>query len=340
MRTDRAPRWHALAAGVRAITLGALAAACGGSPRITSAAPPSGSQRALRVLQWNVSGDAWTRHADDARAVLRHADPDVFILDEVEPTLGAAGVRAMLVGLRGAADTAWFVSLGAGGCYQRTAIASRDSVVALTEFALVPFPDTGRAATLAAVPDTVQSHPTRAEAATVATNGAMVRVAGRRLLVVGMDLTCCGTAGSWRDMRRQVEAVAIRERMRAVLARSTPAGVIVGGDLNLATGPAPLDTLLGTVTMPPLWPMRAADAVHHDGWTTWTWDGRGSAFNGGRLEVVAYSAGTLEQTRGRVWNTELMPPDTLRAHQLTPGTSASINRHRPVVVDFAFPARR
>ena len=327
-----------LAAIVGTMVVVALAS-CGGSRSIDRAAP-SGATRGFRALQWNVSGDAWTRHAAEARAVLRHADPDLFILDEVDPALGESGVRAMLGGLRGAADTTWFVSLGAGGSYQRTAIASRDSVVALAEFALVPFPDTGGAAARAAVPDSVRSHPTRAEAATVATNGAMVRVAGRRLFVVGLDLTSSGAAGSWRDVRRQVEAVAIRERMRAVLARLAPDGVIAAGDLNLATGPAPLDTLLGSVSAPPLGPMRAADAVHHDGWTTWTWDGRGTAFNGGRLDVMTYSAGTLEPTRGRVWNTELMPPDTLLAHQLAPGTSASINRHRPVVVDFVFRAPR
>jgi hypothetical protein len=31
-----------------------------------------------------------------------------------------------------------------------------------------------------------------------------------------------------------------------------------------------------------------------------------------------------------------MPADTLRAHDLTPDASRSINRHRPVVIDFAF----
>ena len=51
------------------------------------------------------------------------------------------------------------------------------------------------------------------------------------------------------------------------------------------------------------------------------WDGRGTAFNGGRLDVLAYSAGVLHAVNARVWNPELMPADTLRADDLTPDAS-------------------
>jgi hypothetical protein len=97
----------------------------------------------------------------------------------------------------------------------------------------------------------------------------------------------------------------------------------------------PLDTILAAIPDPHYLPFRDADAVHADGWSTWTWDGRGTPFNGGRLDVMTYS-GTLRQLSGTVWNTETMHPDTLRRHGLEPGTSQSINRHRPVVVDFTW----
>jgi len=290
----------------------------------------------FRVLQWNVSGEAWTTHADLARRILRHADPDILVLDEVSPSLGAVGVRRMLSGLRSPADTSWYVSFGEGGAYQRTVIASRDSVRAVPEFALVPFPDTGLASAAAAIPDSVVSHPTPAEGRTVGTNAALVRVVRQSVLVVGMDLTSSGAAGSWRDWRRRVEATAIRERLRSALLRWHPDAVVVAGDMNIVTGPAPLDTLIAGLAHSAIGPLRAADAVHFDRWTTWTWDGRGTGFNGGRLDIVAYSAGTLRLLNARVWNTELMPADTLRAHDLTPASSASINRHRPVVVDLAY----
>ena len=80
--------------------------------------------------------------------------------------------------------------------------------------------------------------------------------------------------------------------------------------------------------------MRRADALRLDRWTDWTWDGRGMPFNGGRLDNVLYSSGTLAVRRALVWDTEFLPADTLRAHGMDASTSKTIGRHRPVVVDF------
>jgi hypothetical protein len=128
----------------------------------------------------------------------------------------------------------------------------------------------------------------------------------------------------------------VRDRIRSVVARVRPAGVVTAGDMNLVGGRAPLDTLLTAVHDPALGTLRRADAVQADGWTDWTWDGRGTPFNGGRLDNVTYSTGSLDLVRARIWNTEVMDSDTLRAYGLTPETSASIGRHRPVVVDLRF----
>jgi hypothetical protein len=162
----------------------------------------------------------------------------------------------------------------------------------------------------------------------------MVRAADRWILVVGVHLTCCGTPHTWRDARRRLAAHLVRDRVVATLSSEAPAGLVIAGDLNLVTGRAPLDTLLATPTPPRLGPLRRADALHPDGWTDWTWDGRGTPFNGGRLDNVLYSSASLEAVHSRVWDTEFMEPDTLAVHGLEAGTSASIGRHRPVVVDF------
>ena len=100
-----------------------------------------------------------------------------------------------------------------------------------------------------------------------------------------------------------------------------------------------MDTLLGGLRRSPLAPMRRADVLHFDGWTDWTWDGRGTPFNGGRLDNVLYSSGALEPRHAWIWDTEWLPADTLRAHGLDAGASQAIGRHRPVVVDFSL-ARR
>jgi hypothetical protein len=289
----------------------------------------------FRILEWNVSDSAWVRHREESRALLRFADPDVVVLVQVPAAMTENGVRDMLVGLRGPADTVWFVSSRGDGDYEHTVIASRDTLRALPGFARVPYPAAGGAVVEVGVP-TGESVPPRDTVDLVRTNGAMVRVAGRSAFIVGVHLTCCGTPYSWREVRRRLGARAVRDRIRQALARVSPASLVVAGDLNLVSGRAALDTLLATVVGPPLGPMRRADAVHPDGWTDWTWDGRGTPYNGGRLDNVIYSSGSLTVVDARILDTEFMPPDTLRAHALTPATSATVGRHRPVVVDFRF----
>ena len=289
--------------------------------------------QAVRVLAWNVSDSAWVRQADASRAVLRHANPDVVVLLQVNRFIDDAGIRRMLSGLRGSADTTWFVSSGSSSGIEHTVLASRDSVRTLSEFADVPFPATGALAVRAAVPDS--AHGVDATPG-VRTNAAMVRANGRWLMVVGVHLTCCGGADTWREPRRQLGAMTIAARVRSIVPREHPAAIIMAGDMNLVGGRAPLDTLLATIVARPLGPMRRADALHLDGWTDWTWDGLGSAFNGGRLDNVIYSAGSLDVRRALVLDTEDMSSDSLRVHGLATGTSRSINRHRPIVVDFTF----
>ena len=221
-------------------------------------------------------------------------------------------------------------------------IASRDSVRDLADFALVSLPDTGRAAALAAPPDTGQRPSPRDTGDTVRTNGAIVRVSGKWVVMVAVHLICCGDARMWREYRRQLGAAMIRDRARAALAHTTDPradAAIVAGDMNLVSGREALDTLLGIANESDagrLGRMRRADAMQDDAWTDWTWDGRGTPFNGGRLDNVLYSSGSLAAVRARVVDTEVMSPDTLRTYHLASETSRSINRHRPVVVDFRF----
>jgi hypothetical protein len=310
--------------------------ACASGPSVNGRVAAGASRETFRVLEWNVSDSDWVKQRAASRAVLRHADPDVFVLVQVAGDLRPSDIRQMLAGLRGAGDTTWFLSYRPTGSSEHAVIASRDSVRDLPEFALVSLPRTGAAALLATPPDTGARPSPRDTGDTVRTNGAMVRVGSRWLMVVGVHLTCCGTAATWREFRRQLGAAEIRDRMRAAIERSVPRGVIVAGDMNLVSGRAPLDTILGLVTVPRLGAVQRADAVREDGRTDWTWDGRGTPFEAGRLDNIAYSSAALAVVRGRVWDTESMAPETLSVHGLTAATSRSINRHRPVVVDFRF----
>ena len=302
-------------------------------------APPR-DDRGFRLLSWNVSDSAWVHHLAETQAVLRHADADVFAFLQVPDGMDAASVRRILSGLRGPADTTWFVSVHpADASAEHAVIASRDSIREIPEFALVEIADTGRLATLGAWPDSARFRGIYATRAATRSNAASVRVHGAWVLVTAVHLTCCGSAGDWREPRRQAEAVAIRKRLDDVEARVKPDAVVIAGDMNLVSGRAAMDTLLDSGRRSPLGPMRRADALHFDGWTDWTWDGRGSPFNGGRLDNVLYSAGALAPRHAWIWDTESLPADTLRAHQLSAEASKTIGRHRPVVVDFSL-ARR
>jgi hypothetical protein len=286
----------------------------------------------IRLLEWNVSDSAWVKNEGAARAVLKHADPDVVVLIQIHPSLSAQDVKRVLSGLRGPQDTIWNVSFRGGGALEHTAIASREAFTELTEFENIPFPSTRGDAQRAIPADPTE----RGVKASVPITAVTLGFKSKSLMIVGLHFTCCGTIDSWREQRRRIEADEVRKRIQSAMARTHPDGVIVAGDMNLVTGRAALDTILESVTERKLAPMIRVDALHLDGWSDWTWDGRGTQFNGGRLDNVAYSSGSLQAVFSRIWDTEDMPADTLEAHGLEATMSQTINRHRPVVVDFRF----
>ena len=288
----------------------------------------------MRLLEWNVSDSAWVKSREASRAMLRHMDPDVLVLVQVAPGIGGAGVRSMLAGLRTPADTTWFVSVRGGSDYEQTIIASRDSLRELPEFGTVTYRTDNSLSSRAAVPDSGAPVPPRDRVNSVHTNGVLALVGARWVLVAAVHLTCCGSAHSWREYRRQLGALEIRDRVRSAALRTRPAGIVLSGDMNLVTGRAALDTLLGTLSGSQVGPLTRVDAYQSDGWSAWTWDSRGTPFNGGVLDNVLFSPGSMRVVRSLVWDTESMSPDTLSAHHLTPDAARSINRHRPVVVDF------
>lgn len=112
-------------------------------------------------------------------------------------------------------------------------------------------------------------------------------------------------------------------------------GVVVGGDMNLVAGRAPLDTLIALAAAR-FDRLTVAPAVHADGWSTWTWDGRGGPFHSARMDVVLFSGQTLDALRSRVVNWDDFPAAERAALGLTSAPVVGLSRHRPVVVDFAW----
>jgi len=304
---------------------------------------PTEEGAAFRVVTWNVAESSFVRRPEVFHALLRSVDADVFVLDEVGGETAPVQLLQVLRGLRSEADTVWHLAWGRGGDYQRTVIASRTPVEPLPEFAPLAFPDAA-ARILERAPDSLRPALRRGFSLGVAANGAVVRVGQRRVLVAGVDLWARGGVDSWEEMRRRVEAAAIRDGVRRALTRLEAQGrpvdaVVVGGDMNLISGRAPLDTLLA----PPGtgWNALAlAPAVHADQWSVWTWDGRRTPFASQRMDVLLYSPDALVVTAARVVDSEAMTPDALARAGLRADASASLSRHRPIVVDFAWSPRR
>ena len=99
----------------------------------------------IRILSWNISGDAYVAEPKEFGALLHWAGPDVVLLDEVSPSADESQLRNALKVLSPGDDTAWHINFGESGGRQRNVIASRASQESLPEFSgIVPYPGEGR----------------------------------------------------------------------------------------------------------------------------------------------------------------------------------------------------
>lgn len=314
--------------------LAALAPALSTAVAQTDSSPfPRPAGTSFRVLSWNVSRSGFLEHRDDFRALVRVADPDLLILDEVDGEHTPDELRAALRGIRGAPDTVWFVTIGRGGGYQRGAVASREPLEEVAAFGWVAYPDSAADQVLALAPDSARGRLRRAFARGVAVHGAVVRAGGRRLVAVGFDLQCCGLADTWEERRRMVEARLIHAALHRALGEGRPDGAIVAGDGNLVATSFPLAILLGPYD-PPHHGLLPAPAVHRDGRDVWTWDGRGTPFQSKPLDFQLYAPGSLEVLGALVLDSEALTAAERATHRIEAAASRRVSDHRPVAVDY------
>jgi endonuclease/exonuclease/phosphatase family metal-dependent hydrolase len=297
----------------------------------------------FRALVWNVANEGLRDRPERFRRIIAAIDPDLLILDEVGGVVGAEGVRRFLASIDsgGRARGAWNFTYGGGGGYQRTVIATRTGVAEFPEFSFVRFPDAVATRLLAAVPAAMRERQRASLNDGVATGGAIVTIAGKRVAVFGVDLQSAGNAlGSWQELRRQAEARIIRdEAMAAIRAHGPVDGVIVAGDHNLVASREPL-TILSEIggafdgaSLVPVEPLQLDSA------TAATWDGGDGPFPPGRLDWFAVSGGTLEAVGGFVFDVADLGDRWRAAHRLERDDSRKSSDHRPVVVDLRWHRR-
>jgi hypothetical protein len=305
--------------------------------RALTAHSPAGAAGTLRVFSWNLSSDAFVQDPATFRALVRQARADVLLLDEVSPSTNPEQIRAALAG--GPADTpqAWHIDFGASGGRQRGVIVSRLPVERLPEFSdIVPYPTAERRRLDQRMAAAGQAHPAFSMDGGVPVNGVVVLAGTRRLLVVTMDLQCCGDGpASWQEERRHVETDEVRRRIRQVLDRTRIDGVIVAGDLNVVGTPMPLVILSGPYGSPHDG-LIAAELKHPDGSDRWTWDGSGTPFPSRPMDFILYGPRALAFREGYVLDAADLPEPELSRLGLKPEAANRLSAHRPLVAEFAW----
>jgi endonuclease/exonuclease/phosphatase family metal-dependent hydrolase len=307
----------------------------GGEP-VTSAARPDPLARApeadLRVVVWNVSRNRMLERPEPFSRILAALSPDVVLLDEVPPGATEDHIRNLLAHL--ADFTKWSITPGENGGSQRGAVASRFATTAVPGLSRIVYPDSTLRVMGGTSSPGLMDVARNARSGAIPAHGTEVNQGDRRILVVTLDLVCCGnSATAAQDRVRRIEAAAIRAAVHATLNREAFDAVLIGGDFNLVGSQFPLDELSRDLDLDG-GDLSVVEALQLDGLSSATWDEGSGPFPPGQLDYLLYSDRSLEVRRAFVFDSEDLAPDWLAAHGLQAEDSDLASDHRPVVADF------
>lgn len=320
---------------------------------------PDQAAHNLRVLSWNIGEDAFVKSMPAFHSLVAHNRPDILLLDEVEPASDESLLRKALPGPANAPGGTWHIDYGASGGRQRGVIVSRFPLENVPEFdTILAYPKQDYDCIAASMSKRERNYQNWTLHDGIAANAAIVLTGEYRLLVVTLDLQCCGNdPGSWQEYRRRVEVREIRKLIKTVLMRTEVDGIIVAGDFNVVSTPLPL-LILSNLDNDRYSNLSMAEVYQSDG-SSWTWDGRGTMFPSRAMDFQLYSAASLRMKSGFIFNSELfspVEPEQLQPEQLEleqrqleqrqlehlqlehfqfgGGTSKQLSDHLPVIVDY------
>ena len=293
--------------------------------------------RSFRLVSWNISGDSFVTHGDSFLAIMRHTRPDVLVLDEVLPSATSGQLQEMLTKIDPQDERPWNVDYGASGGRQRGVIASRLPIERSFAFTgVIPYPPGPRETIAAQMTEQDHQWIRYSMEGGIPVNGAIVVVDEQRLLVVAVDLQCCGgAADDWQEFRRQLEAKVINRLINTEFSLRKIDAIVLAGDLNAVATNYPVELLMGGKKAPQN-KLLHAEILHLDGSSTWTWDGRSTPFASSILDYQFYSAAALVLVDSYVFDSEDLDAETLTTLELQPGTSRQMSRHRPLVADYSW----
>lgn len=291
----------------------------------------------VNVLSWNISGDAFIKEPAFFKSLVERSRPDILLLDEVTDKANEAQLQKALQASNVHDQSNWHMSFGVSGGRQRTVIASRYPIEPLIEFQrIVAYPNLDKARLKELIIKDGELKYAQSLDSGISVNGAIIITENKRLLVVSLDLECCGNyPSSWEEDKRRVEAREIRKQIKRVIQRVQVDGIIVAGDLNLVSTVKPLVIISGPYEKPHSG-LIAADLTHIDKRQTWTWDGRGTKFPSRVLDLVIYSPTSLKLNSGYIFNPELLSLEAQQSLKLSGKKLEKIFSHLPLLTKFSW----
>ena len=304
---------------------------------IISESQAASASKDVNVFSWNISGDAFIKDPGLFKSLIEKSKADILLLDEVTDEINEALLLKALPAFNLKGESSWHVSFGVSGGKQRTVIASRHPIETLSEFRrIVAYPDVDKARLQALIIKGGELKYAQSLDKGISVNGAIIVNEDKRLLVVSLDLECCGNnPSSWEEDKRRVEAREIREQIKRVTKRVHVDGIIVTGDLNLVSTVMPLVIISGPYAKP-YSGLIAADLTHIDGRQTWTWDGRGTKFPSRVLDLVIYSPTSLKLNNGYIFNPKLLSFEAQKSLSLSGKNLENIFDHLPLITKFSW----
>ena len=277
------------------------------------AALPAKPEGTWRVVSWNSRYAGFMKHPAPFARVLRALEPEVILLQELTQQVAAEELAAWLNShLTDSGGSPWRAGLHRVPNRQAPAVASRLPI----DFEL------GQNL-LAELEPTPGFSPARVE------------IQGHSVLFGSVHLPCCGFLDSPRDRTRSAEAEQIAGWLQTVLANDPPAGIVLGGDLNLVGGTRPLERLATSNDLDGT-DLEVAHPLHLDQAWDGTWADPAQPYTPGRLDYVLHSDATLECVQSFVFDPALLDPQTLADAGLQPGDVVEASDHFPLVLDFRF----
>ena len=280
---------------------------------VSGSSIPGKSNDVARVISWNIEYGGILKRSDQVLSILQALKPDILLLQEIENDQPIDEWKRLLDNIEDGDD--WTLAVNRNTGNLRSAVATRLPAEKVDQFDRVTRSDDA-------------DRTIRAAALLINLGG------GHRTLAISVHLKCCGGLNGPEDMARISEMLSIREAIESTTQSHQPAGLLIGGDLNLVASPIPLDilrlngqSLLGPHASGDL---DVASPLHLDGRDAYTWYNAESSFTPGRLDYVL-TGGDLKQIGGFIFDSSDL--DVMQMGDLTKDATEVASDHLPVVVD-------